>query len=147
MDQASTFRADCARIHRDWHDCARRGDAAGLLALYAEDAVLESPLVPVVLDDATSGVLRGRAAIQRFLAAGAKRLTRTLTRWHRSDAWMTDGARLLVWEYPQEAPDGQQLDIVEVMEIADGLIRKHRIYWGWFGAGLLMRQARGELAL
>jgi hypothetical protein len=147
MDQANSFAADCARIHRAWHDCAKAGDAAGLLALYAEDAVLESPLVPVVLDDATDGVVRGRAAIGRFLAAGARRLTRSLTRWHRGDAWMTDGKRMLVWEYPQAAPDGPQVDIVEVMEIADGLIRRHRIYWGWYGAGLLMRHARGEQAL
>ena len=147
MEQANSFQADCARIHRDWHDCARRGDAAGLLALYAEDAVLESPLVAVVLDDAASGVVRGRAAIGRFLAAGAKRLTRALTRWHRSDAWMTDGVRTLVWEYPCAAPDGPQVDVVEVMEIAGGLIQQHRIYWGWFGTGLLMRQARGEPVL
>src|SRR5262249_7723442 len=57
MDHTTSFHADCARIHRVWHECAARGDAAGLLALYAEDAVLESPLVPVVLDDAASGVL------------------------------------------------------------------------------------------
>jgi hypothetical protein len=147
MDQSSSFAADCARIHRAWHECAKAGDAAGVLALYADDAVLESPLVRVVLEDAASGVVEGRAAIGRFLAAGAKRLTRSLTRWHRSDTWMTDGVRTLVWEYPQAAPDGAQVDIVEVMEIADGLIRRHRIYWGWYGAGLLMRHARGEAVL
>jgi len=147
MDRTDSFRADCARIHRQWHECAKAGDAAGLLALYAEDAELESPLVPVVLDDAEGGVVRGREAIRRFLAAGARRLTRSLTRWHRSDAWMTDGARLLVWEYPHAAPDGPQVDIVEVMEIADGLIQRHRIYWGWYGTGLLRRQAQGEPCL
>jgi hypothetical protein len=26
-----------------------------------------------------------------------------------------------------------QVDLVEVMEIADGLIQHHRIYWAWFG--------------
>jgi hypothetical protein len=25
------------------------------------------------------------------------------------------------------------------MEIADGLIRRHRVYWGWFGLGILKR--------
>ena len=33
-----------------------------------------------------------------------------------------------MWEYPRETPDGQQVEIVEVMDIADGLIRHHRIY-------------------
>ena len=25
------------------------------------------------------------------------------------------------------------MDFVEVMEVADGLIRGHRVYWGWLG--------------
>ena len=33
------------------------------------------------------------------------------------------------------------MDIVEVMDIADGLIRHHRIYWGWFGVRLLTATA------
>jgi len=48
---------------------------------------------------------------------------------------------LLIWEYPRQAPDGDQVDLVEVMEIADGLIQHHRIYWGWFGTALLTRSA------
>ena len=55
--------------------------------------------------------------------------------------WLTDGERLLVWEYPRQAPDGDQVDLVEVMEIADGLIQYHRVYWGWFGTALLTRSA------
>jgi len=51
-------------------------------------------------------------------------------RWHRTGKWLTDGERLLVWEYPRQAPDGDQVDIVEVVEIAEGLIQCHRIYWG-----------------
>jgi hypothetical protein len=27
------------------------------------------------------------------------------------------------------------------MEIADGFIQHHRVYWGWFGTPLLMRSA------
>jgi hypothetical protein len=30
------------------------------------------------------------------------------------------------------------MDIVEVMEVRDGLIFQHRIYWGWVGVGMLM---------
>jgi steroid Delta-isomerase len=141
------FQEDCAHIFRAWHNCARNGDADGLLALYAEDATLESPLVPTVLADQTHGLGRGHAAIRRFLAAGARHLTPKLTLWYRTGAWMTDGVGLLVWEYPHEAPDGAQLDIVEVMELEHGLIQRHRIYWGWFGTALLARHAQGEAAL
>ena len=42
-----------------------------------------------------------------------------------------------MWEYPREKPDGEQMEFVEVMELADGLIRRHRVYWGWFGVKLL----------
>jgi steroid Delta-isomerase len=146
MTDETAFRADCAHIHAAWHACAKAGDAGGLLALYAEDATLESPLVPMVLPDADGGIVRGRAEIRRFLAAGARLLTRRLTHWHRDEAWATDGVRLLVWEYPRETPDGQQLDIVEVMELVRGKIQRHRIYWGWHGTGLLAAHARGEQA-
>lgn len=33
------------------------------------------------------------------------------------------------------------MDLVEAMEVAGGLIRHHRIYWGWFGTALLLRSA------
>lgn len=41
----------------------------------------------------------------------------------------------------REAPDGDQIEIVEVMDLADGLIRHHRIYWGWYGIRELIRSA------
>ena len=50
--------------------------------------------------------------------------------------FFTDGKRLM-WEYPREAPDGPQMDLVEVMDIADGLIQRHRVYWGWLGLKVL----------
>ncbi len=33
--------------------------------------------------------------------------------------------------------DEPQMDIVEVMEIRDGLIQHHRVYWGWFSVNML----------
>lgn len=44
----------------------------------------------------------------------------------------------MTWEYPRETPDGEQMDIVEVMEIRDGLIAHHRVYWGWYSVGMLL---------
>lgn len=40
----------------------------GLAALYADDAELESPLVPRVRDDAGHGLVSGRADFDRFIA-------------------------------------------------------------------------------
>ena len=116
-------------------------DTEGLLALYAEKAVLESPLVPAILDGRANDALRGRDEMRRFFEEGARRRPNDLVRWHRTGRWLTDGERMLVWEYPRAAPDGDQVDLVEVMEVIDGLIQHHRIYWGWFGTALLVRSA------
>jgi steroid Delta-isomerase len=135
--QQQGFLADCERIHRDWHDRVKAPDTEGLIALYAEDAVFESPLVAALLDDAPDGVLRGHAALRHFFAEGARRRPHDLVRWYRTGIFLTDGSRLMIWEYPRAVPDGDQVDLVEVMEIAGGLIRHHRVYWGWKGAILL----------
>jgi hypothetical protein len=135
------FLSDCARIHQQWHDRAKSRDTEGLLALYAKEAVLESPLVQAIFDGRESGILRGHREIRPFFEEGARRRPNALVRWHRTGKWLTDGDRLLVWEYPRQAPDGDQVDLVEVMEIAGGLIQHHRIYWGWFGTALLTRGA------
>jgi hypothetical protein len=137
----SVFLSDCARIHQQWHDRAKSLDTEGLLALYAKEAVLETPLVQAIFDDRESGILRGHREIRPFFEEGARRRPNALVRWHRTGRWLTDGERLLVWEYPRQAPDGDQVDLVEVMEIADGLIQYHRVYWGWFGTALLTRSA------
>ncbi len=34
--------------------------------------------------------------------------------------------------------------IVEVMEGRDGLIARHRVYWGWSSVGLLLPDQRGR---
>jgi steroid delta-isomerase len=58
-------------------------------------------------------------------------------RWYRTGTFLTDGRRVLIWEYPRAAPDGDQADLVEVMEIEGGLIQHHRVYWGWKGSLLI----------
>lgn len=64
---------DHAHIYAEWHRAASERDGAALIALYADVAVLESPLVPAILESKTDGVLRGKAEIAQFLEAGARR--------------------------------------------------------------------------
>lgn len=137
-------RQQCAQIFEAWHDLARTRDVDGLLDLYKPDAVFESPLVPAILDDTDSGRLQGHEEIRPFLAEGTRRRPNDLVRWFRTGDYLCDG-RTLFWEYPREAPDGHQIDIAEVMEIDDGLIQEHRIYWGWFGIGGLIDSAVGKV--
>jgi hypothetical protein len=42
----------------------------------------------------------------------------------------------MIWEYPRATPEGGQMDFTEVMELKDGLIQRHRVYWGWYGVRL-----------
>jgi len=126
---------DCKRIYEQWHEYAKNRNVEKLLDLYAPDATLESPLIPEILER-EEGICRGRDEIRHFLEEGTERRPNELVRWHRTDDYFTDGSTL-IWEYPRETPDGDQVDILEVMEIADGQIRHQRIYWGWFGFDML----------
>lgn len=138
-DRATASAADAHFIHDEWHRRTVAHDIDGLVALYRQDAVLESPLVPRVLDRA-SGVLTGRAEIREFLARGTS--TRPTSRarfFHRSGRFLFDGTTL-VWEYPRTTADGDQTDLAEVMDLDGPLIRHHRIYWGWHAIPLLDRR-------
>ena len=119
-----------------WNEALSKNDAEALLALYAEDAIFESPLVPHLFGQ-EPGVLRGRAELRRLFEMLAHRKPPVRT-YHRT-GYLTDGKRL-IWEYPRDAPHGEQMDFVEAMDLNDeGLIRRHCVYWGWFGVGVLNR--------
>jgi YjgF/chorismate_mutase-like, putative endoribonuclease/SnoaL-like domain len=132
MTQITTNNPDHAYVFEEWHRAASTRDQSALIALYADDAVLETPLAASILADKTDGVLRGKSEIQRFLDEGAKRRPNGLVRWQRDGRWFSSG-NILIWEYPRETPEGDQIELIEVMEIVDKKIKRHRIYWGWFG--------------
>jgi len=121
------------RIYRDWDAALRDNNVAALLSLYAVYAELQSPLVCHLMNK-EEGVCRGKAEIKQFFEILATRKPEA-RKFHRS-GYFTDG-KTVIWEYPHETPDGEQMDFVEVMEIENGLIQKHRVYWGWFGFNVL----------
>ena len=82
------------------------------------------------------GILRGRSEIRPFFEAGFRKLGNELSRWYRTGEFFSN-RRQLIWEYPRATPGAEQMDFVESMEIEDGLIRRHRVYWGWFGVKVL----------
>jgi hypothetical protein len=83
---------DARFIFQEWDRRARTRDTPGLLELYTDDAVLESPLVPRI----------------------------------------------------RAAPEGDQVDIAEVMDLRGPQIAVHRIYWGWFGTEMLIAGAAAQ---
>jgi steroid Delta-isomerase len=129
--------AEILHIYQRWHETVVGRDLDGLMTLYADDAILETPLILATLPDKTKGILQGKSAIRLFFAAGFRKLGSDLARWYRSGTFFSNG-RQLTWEYPRATPQGDQVDLVEVMDIADGLIAHHRVYWGWIGFKILV---------
>jgi predicted SnoaL-like aldol condensation-catalyzing enzyme len=124
---------DAKRIYEAWDDALGRKDVDAAMRLYTEDATLESPLVRHILGTET-GIIEGREALRAFVAKVFERTPDVRKRYRRG--FFTDGT-VLMWEYPRGTPDGEQMDFVETMELEDGLIRHHRVYWGWFGGKIL----------
>jgi ketosteroid isomerase-like protein len=121
------------RIYKAWDDALGRKDLDAAMRLYSEDATLESPLVRHILG-IDQGVVHGRHDLRRFVE---KVLARTPPQRQRHrTGFFTDGKKLM-WEYPRLTEDDQQMDLVEVMEIEDGLIKRHCVYWGWFATKVL----------
>ncbi|MDN7698798.1 nuclear transport factor 2 family protein [Burkholderia semiarida] len=140
MTPADTH-VDARRIHEDWHAAVVARDLDALMSLYADDAVLETPLVVATRPAHGTGVLHGKAAIGAFFAAGLRDPDNGLGRWYRTGLFFSNG-RQLVWEYPRATPDGDQVDLVEVMDLRDGLIAHHRVYWGLAGFNALRAASR-----
>jgi ketosteroid isomerase-like protein len=123
------------RIYHEWNDALSRLDVEALLELYAPDATLESPLVSHLLKR-ERGICRGHGELRQLFEELAR--TQPEVRKFYRTTYFTDGKKVM-WEYPRATPQGDQMDFAEVMEIKDGLIQNHRVYWGWFGVGVFKR--------
>src|ERR1700761_6848227 len=121
--------AQIRHIYEKWHEKIVERDLEGLMALYAADAIFESPAVlAFALND--SGVLQGRDEITAYFEIFFHKLKRGSLEWFRTGLYFSNG-ELLTWEYTRKTPLGDQVDIVESIDATDGLITHHRVYWGW----------------
>jgi hypothetical protein len=121
------------KIYERWDEALGRRDLDGSMALYTPDAILESPLVSHLLRS-ESGIVHGASALREFVR---EVYARPMSERHRHrTGFLTDG-KTLMWEYPRATPNGDQVDLLEVMELDNGSIRRHRVYWGWYGVKLL----------
>ena len=119
---------DAERIYKLWDDALGKRDLEASLALYVEDASIESPLVCHLMQT-PEGIVQGKANMRTFIARVFQ--TNPPQRKRFKKGFFSNG-RVLTWEYPRQSPEGDQMELVEVMEIEDGLIRRHRVYWGWY---------------
>jgi hypothetical protein len=141
-DEPTASAEEAAFIYQQWHERAAAGDGPGVLDLYAQDAIFESPLVPRLLDR-PGGIVQGHDALIAFFLRSAVNRPTDLIKGYRTGRYQFDG-RTLHWEYPRMTPDGDQLDLSECMDIEGGKIVHHRVYWGWMGSPILTeRKSRG----
>jgi predicted SnoaL-like aldol condensation-catalyzing enzyme len=124
---------DAERIYRLWDDALGKKDLEASLSLYADDASIESPLVQHLMKT-KDGIVQGKERLREFIARVFQ--TNPPQRKRFKQGFFTDG-HVLTWEYPRSAPDGDQMELVEIMEIEGGLIRRHRVYWGWYALSVL----------
>jgi ketosteroid isomerase-like protein len=113
MNKADETRQEIDRIYHTWDRMLAERDVEGALALYAPDATLESPLIPHLLQT-ERGLCQGTEQLRQFLTVVFQRTP--ARRRHFHSGYFTDGKRLM-WEYPRQTPDGEQMDFAEVMEI------------------------------
>ena len=129
--------AQVRHIYEEWHAGINSHDVPRVIALYAEKATLESPAIIAIYPHLDKGILRGRSEIEKFFTKTLGALSKEFRELYRSDLFFSTG-KLLTWEYPRETPTGEQVDLVESMDIEDGLIVYHRVYWGWKGFQALL---------
>ncbi len=138
MNQKHKLSSPVERIYHEWDKALSNNDAQALLALYAPDATLESPVIPHLMGT-ENGVLRGHEQLRPLFEKVAERKPKV--RQYFRTGYLTDGKKLM-FEYPRSGPEGEQMDFVEVMELnEEGLIQRHRVYWGWFGLQVLQKDA------
>jgi hypothetical protein len=101
------------RVYRAWDEALSSKDVEAAVVLYADDIRLESPLVRH-LTGSDEGIIAGREQLREFIRLVFDRTPGN--RGHFRNGFFTDGRRL-IWEYPRETPNGDQMDFVESMEI------------------------------
>ncbi len=130
MTDKTDLIAAAEKLYDSWADAFAKADIEALIKLYAHDVVVESPLVSVLLKS-EEGIVRGRDNVRSFLLKILEKSGGLADRYRIN--FYTNG-KTMIWEYPRITPTGRQTEMAEVMEIEDGLIKAHRIYWGWESA-------------
>jgi steroid Delta-isomerase len=134
---SDTTEAQVRRVYEEWHAGVNGHDIPRVIALYAENATLETPAILAIYPHLEDGILRGRSEIETFFNKTLGALSKEFRELYRSDLYLATD-KLLTWEYPRKTPTGEQVDLVESMDIENGLIVYHRVYWGWKGLKALL---------
>ena len=133
MKKSESLEEAAERIYQEWDEALSDNNIERLLSLYTVDCTLESPLIPYLLKT-KQGICHGSKELRQLLELVA--LRKPEKRKYYRVKYFTDG-KTLMFEYPRLTPNGEQMDFVEVMELKNGLIHYHRVYWGWYGFNVI----------
>ncbi len=112
------------KLIADMEAAFSRRDVEGLVALFADDATIESYLVARVFDR-KDGVCRGRAEIREL----ARELMRRGRPWGGHEPPIVRG-NIVAVEYRTASSDAEKFS-VDIIELRDGVIHSLRAYAGW----------------
>jgi ketosteroid isomerase-like protein len=119
--------AAAERIIDDMEAAFSRNDVEGLVALFTEDATLESYIVARVFDR-KDGVARGRAEIRQIV----RTLMERGRPWGGHEPPIVRGNMVAV-EFRTKSSDAEKYS-VDIIELRDGKIQSLRAYVGWRAA-------------
>jgi ketosteroid isomerase-like protein len=112
------------RVIDDLEAAVSRGDLEGVVALFAEEATIESYLVSRIFNR-TEGVCRGRAEIRELLRA----LLARGVPWGGHEPPIVRGNTVAI-EYRTATSETDHFS-VDIIEVRDGKIQSLRAYAGW----------------
>ena len=115
--------ATVEEVIRAWDAAWSREDLEGVVALFAQTATLESPLVPRVLAG-REPVVRGRDEIREVV----RTIMQRGVPWGRHEALLIRGDTVAI-EF--RTADGTRFYGVDIVEVRDGRIQCLRAYAGW----------------
>jgi ketosteroid isomerase-like protein len=123
------------QLIRDLEAASSRKDVEALVALFAEDATIESYLVSRVFNR-KEGVCQGRAEIRELALA----LLRRGTPWGGHEPPLIQGNTVAI-EYRSASSDAEKFS-VDIIEVREGKVQSIRAYVGWRALAAIAGEAR-----
>ena len=123
------------QVLSDMEEAFSRRDLEGIVALFTEDATIESYLVSLVFNR-KKGVCRGRAEIRELVGTLMKRGTP----WGGHEPPIVRGNTIAI-EHRTASSDTEKFS-VDIIEVSDGKIQSLRAYAGWRAITALTGEAR-----
>lgn len=116
---------DTTIIARQWMQAFNDHNLDALLALYDENAIHFSPKLKTRHPE-TAGLIKGKAALNAWWKDALERLPTLHYKLFR----LTANEKQVFMEYTRQVTGEADIDVAEILEIANGVIVSSRVYHG-----------------